>query len=70
MLAPAGLRSAGPVGADGSQAAGQIVAEGAQLNQCQVGRHLGLVVTGETGSCIPSKSFSAVPIQANRLRHL
>lgn len=59
------LHCVGPVGADGSQAAGQIVAEGAELNQRQVGCHLGLVVTVETGSYVLSGSLSGVHVQSN-----
>lgn len=69
-LSAAMLGCAGPVGVDGSQAAAQIVAEGAQLNQSQVRRHLGLVLTRETRSYVHGQSFRAVHVQAKRFLHL
>lgn len=70
VVSPAGLGCAAPVAVDGSQAAAQIVAEGAELNQSQVGRHLGLVLTLETRSYVHSWSFRGVHVQAKRLLHL
>lgn len=64
-------RSSGPVGSDGSQAADQVVTEGAKLRQRQVGRHLDVVVTMETGGQVQTVVlFHHISPELSHLLHL
>ncbi|TNN22916.1 hypothetical protein EYF80_066968 [Liparis tanakae] len=75
MCAPGGRGLActcrrGPVGGDGSQAPDEVVTEGAELRQRQVGRHLALVVTMETGGQVHALVLRRLDGEMSRLLHL
>lgn len=61
-----------PVGGDGSQAADQVMTEGAKLRQRQVGRHLDIIVTMETRVQVQTVALiqGAAAAELNRLLHL
>jgi len=75
MCAPGGRGLActcrlGPIGGDGSQASDEVVTKGAELRQRQVGRHLQLVVTMETGGQVHSLVLIRLDGEMSRLLHL
>lgn len=61
--------SPGPVGGDGSQAAHQVVTEGAKLRQGQVSRHLDLIVTMKTRGQLQFL-IQHTTVEGSRLLHL